>query len=417
MISTLPPELMEHIYSYCLQPDLMNLAFCSKEVYASVKRCLWRQVKVPWQVLTKRRLPDMVRNLRNTLSLCLCDRNTEKYEDEANNNSSHHNNNNNYCNRQLDTTLYTLQNIDKQKCSSNAFLSVVSTNYTKILSHCNSYKLRRLHITGLPINLDIKQTADVLKNLCELSLTGIGSHFDWNHLTALRHLQRLSFERCDGLNDESVSKIVQCQKLEELTFKVCISMRDGSLKSISTLKNLQKLSIFNNTFITGASFKHLHHLNNLEHLHIESALINDESLLHLSQTLTQLRTLKLIGCCKISDVGFSKVDRLVFLRELDIKMCWRITGNCFQYIRSLLLLRTLSFTSVNLTASVFGNLQQMKELMEVNITNVDCQLTVNDGAVERFCSQTGMKKQCLPTKVSFSNVSTRKFQTVFLRRV
>lgn len=66
---------------------------------------------------------------------------------------------------------------------------------------------------------------------------------------------------------------------------------------------------------------------------------------------------------------------------------------------------------------LFLFIAQVRELREVDITNVDCQLTVSDGVVEKFCSQTGMKKQCMTSKVSFSKFSHRKFQTVFLRKV
>ena len=337
MISLLPPELKEHIYSFCQPPDLLNVAFCSKDLYASVKGSLWKQVKLPWRMLAKRKLPDMARNLKYTCNLCVCNsrgnaiKSNNNNNNTNNNNNNYNNNNNNNSSRQRDDTLYTLQSFDQGKYNSDAFLSVVSDNYAKLLSHCNAHKLRKLHITGLPIQLDIKQTADVLKNIRELSLAGTESfNFDWSHLTRLRHLRKLSFERCDGINDDSVAKITQCERLEELTFKVCVSMRDAALRSIGTLRNLKKLSIVSNTFITCAAFKELHQLQTLDHLHVESTLINDESLQHLSQTLTRLTVLKLIGCCKISDAGFTKMERLQCLLELDIKMCWRITGQCFQ---------------------------------------------------------------------------------------
>ena len=134
----LPPELREHVYSYCATCDLLNLGCCSKALYASLKYILWEVVKVPWHALQHRSLPNM-ENLLYTHHLSFY---------EKNNDNNKHN-----------------------KICSNAWIKI-SMNYEKVLNHCNPNNLTKLDIIGVATNPEIKQTVIMLKNLKELSLTG-----------------------------------------------------------------------------------------------------------------------------------------------------------------------------------------------------------------------------------------------------
>ena len=208
-------------------------------------------------------------------------------------------------------------------------------------------------------------------------------------MNTLIHLKKLSLEKC-GIDDDGIKNIAEGNKLEELHFDLCYLMRDVSLKHISSIVDLKKLTIIRNNYITANAFKHLGNLNQLLYLHIQSTSINDENLIYLCENLKTLKMLYL-GNKNITDYGFTKINLLCSLTELNITMCYSVTDVSFCYIESLSSLHKLSFNATNLSDIIFTHLLPLTSLKEVKITN----MKFPDNVLDKFCKQVGMTRKRL----------------------
>ena len=287
---------------------------------------------------------------------------------------------------------------------------MVSFNYSKLLNNCNPNKLTSLHILGIPTNPNIKQTVHVLKNLKELHLNGTSFlfHTDWQHLEQLKHLHKLSLTEC-GVDDSDVNDIVKCRQLRDVHLEGCCFLRDESVRHISRLEELTHLTIMNNVFISPIAFQHLSEMHTLTHLHIESTCLNNETLIHLCEHLTQLQLLKL-GDNNVSDPGFISIHNLPHLRDLNVDLCWHITDECFTLISGIQTLKRLSFTAIHLSEEVFSYLRELSQLEEMVVLNVDFHAWCD--VIKTFSEDMNMERQWK----GFMNVSYERYQTVVLRK-
>ena len=249
------------------------------------------------------------------------------------------------------------------------------------------------------------------RNLQELSLNGTSFlfHTDWQHLTQLQHLTKLSLTEC-GVDDNDINDISHCSQLRHIHLEGCCFIRDESLKHISRLTQLTHLTITNNVFISPIAFQHLNGLLQLSHLHIESTCLNNESLIYLCEHLTNLRVLKL-GDNNISDPGFSQVNELSQLTELNVDLCWHITDDCFTLISTIQSLERISFTAIHLTEEIFTSLRKLPRLQHVTVINVDFHAWHN--VITRFSEDMGMQRQWK----GLGDVSYEKYQTVVLQKL
>lgn len=378
----LPPEIKEFIFCYCTVKDLKSLARCSREFYNSLEYIIWRVVRIPWDILEEKGLPEKVENLRFTNCLTLFER--EIAEERSK---------------------------DSDDINCDAWFNK-SVNFSKILNSCDLNRLTKLNLIGVATNPEIQSTVAVLKKIKELSLIGTGFLFDtdWKYLKTLQYLKRLKLCKC-GIEDEGVEHIVHCQDLVDLHLELCYLMRDEGLLHICSAINLRKLTLIQNSHISANAFKCFRYLKELVYLHLEATNIDDTNLVYLCEYLQALQVLN-VGSKIVTDAGFAKISSLNSLLELNIDTCSNVTDSCFDFIKDLPKLKKISFNSTNLTDKVFTNLLQLKTLQEVNIINLS--FSFSEDIVDNFCKQLGLKKRIVSGNWKVNFITLAKDYSVTL---
>merc|ERR550519_1565692 len=139
----LPPELLQHVLSFCSTTDIVNLACCSRQHHAAVKHLVWAQVFINHpQCGTLQHKKKHFHNLQHAELLCL-------YWEQPD---------------------LQLQQQEQQRNTSD-FLFPASAdkmcdfvfNYALFLDNFDAQKLRTLAITGLQVKSLIHNTLSVFK--------------------------------------------------------------------------------------------------------------------------------------------------------------------------------------------------------------------------------------------------------------
>lgn len=121
--------------------------------------------------------------------------------------------------------------------------------------------------------------------------------------------------------------------------------------------------------VTDAGLKHLKHLNKIKHLRISAGLtvssVSDSGLVHM-KPLTELESLYLGGCI-ITDEGLTEVAGLTNLRSLDLFSCRRITDDGFAELATLAYLEDLSVQSTGISGEGLQHLTACENLTTLDV--------------------------------------------------
>lgn len=344
-------DVMEPIYNLCSVPDLVNFACCSRTCYASVKYLIWRFIKIPWVYLQQRSLTQ----------------------------------------RQVECLQYTIRLTfsNKNNFSGDVNWKNVASNYEQILRRCNPYKLLSIRIDGVMVDKGVKLTLKWLDKLHSaqdmkennynnsttpppISASGRRSNSVTRLFGNFRILPRHAARSCSFRDEDLLEKNISYQYLNELYLSHCLWLTDNTLRHISTLTDLKRLTISHN-HISSNGFLHIGKLYKLVELNIESTLISDHSLNHISQTLRSLQTLNCGRCNDVTDIGLSHISKFTKLTNLDISWCTKITDKGFSHLRKLTLLTRLKLQGCTLlTDDGIKHIQVCTGLEKLNIgcTNV-----------------------------------------------
>ena len=283
----LPWDIKDYLSEYYLAEDLLNVACCSKEYYASFKEFLWRKVFIPWDSLKKQPFlsNDFKENLKWTSSLYL-----------------HH------------------------SLTFGDFWPSVSVNYYRLMTEHNINSLVKLEINNILTDEGIKIICKnlrklrylILHNCIDLSVTG------WEQLADLTNLKALSIKNC-FIRNSGVEKLTHIKNLEE--FHLDIDWDENvyitilAFKQINKIMSLKKLTISctNELRFTPKSLGWIQILKNLVELSFEQTSLGDGGLSYISSSAMQLNKLNIKGCHKITDSGLIVLRNLISLRELNIQ--------------------------------------------------------------------------------------------------
>lgn len=155
-------------------------------------------------------------------------------------------------------------------------------------------------------------------------------------LVGMCELQELDLQGCGEVKDSGLLYISQgLTKLESLTLSFCLEVTNEGIAHIASgLLHLKKLYLRSCRRIgDGTMYSLATHCPTLEHLDVSFChRIRDTSLNHLAQGLPNLKSLQL-SACNISDSGvLALAQSLHGLRHLSIGQCERLTDRSLGYI-------------------------------------------------------------------------------------
>ena len=196
------------------------------------------------------------------------------------------------------------------------------------------------HVQILSLKRTIKDVVTGIKNLESLNLSGCYNVTDTGlahgFSIELPHLKVLDLSLCKQVTDQSIGRIVQNLKnLETLELGGCSNISNTSLLLIAWgLKRLKKLNLRSCWQITDQGIGHLAGLSKetaegnmqLEYLGLQDCQrLSDESLKHIAQGLTSLKTINLSFCISVTDSGLKFLSKMPKLEELNLRACDNIS--------------------------------------------------------------------------------------------
>lgn len=150
---------------------------------------------------------------------------------------------------------------------------------------------------------------------------------NWPNLT---HLE-VSF--CPFLTDEIIISITEhCQKLENINFSSSAHLSDRSLESLQTCTNLNTVILSRCPKITDAGFIQLASMcHNLIHINLSFTRITDNAVLSFSSNCKSLSVISIAGCSNITGTAvLSLVRNLKELKSLILDYCHRVGADVIQ---------------------------------------------------------------------------------------
>lgn len=196
------------------------------------------------------------------------------------------------------------------------------------------------HVQILSLKRTIKDVVTGIKNLESLNLSGCYNVTDaglaHGFSLDLPHLKVLDLSLCKQVTDQSIGRIVQNLKnLETLELGGCSNISNTSLLLIAWgLKRLKRLNLRSCWQITDQGIGHLSGLSKetaegnmeLEYLGLQDCQrLSDESLKHIAQGLTSLKTINLSFCISVTDSGLKFLSKMPKLEELNLRACDNIS--------------------------------------------------------------------------------------------
>lgn len=281
-ILSLPPEIVHHICKYCYATDLISLACCSREHYASLQHLLWRRI-----IVTKRRMerdvltPRLLKQFRYTKDLHLFDYGTNMF-------------------------------YPGWLCT--------AINCKNILNNCDGNLLSKLNIKTICSDRILKLMSTRLINLKELklrsclTLTSVG----WQQFVHFQTLNRLTIRNC-SLFDKDVKAITKLKCLRDFSIVECQLLSDLSMKYIGELAELKRLMVSSNRYITPRGLVHITRLVNLLELDLSFSSINDQIISLICAVPIPLKKLDISLCSDITDYGIMELSTLKTLQQLNIQ--------------------------------------------------------------------------------------------------
>lgn len=355
------PELIEHIYRYLSISDIISIACCSKDYYKSVLFLLWATAKVPWNVdidkLSWRR-KKKVRFVRNLI-----------FGEE-----------NEYLHQPSTTDEWEL----------------ASSNFKCIVEYCDSRKLTSLRFNIACSDADLELTADVLRNLYQLTLHKCEDVTEkgWQSISTMGSLRELNLSDC-GIQDADVSQIINKLSLRKLILNQCRQLSSECLSSISSLASLQELSLSCWQFKNGepglnqlSTMKSIKVLNltgfynasndsialvkslkSLTELDLSCSSNLDDKGLGTVSSLSSLKILNICDCNKVTDTGIEKLAVMPNLQVLNISGCWKLSDFGLIHLKPLVTLRELSIGGCRFITDVgISHLVSLNLLRRLNVS-------------------------------------------------
>jgi hypothetical protein len=234
--------------------------------------------------------------------------------------------------------LVYLQSLDLSKCyniTNNGFCYIqYLTNLTKL----------NLEYTNIPDNF--LNDLSTLSNLHTIKIGGNIINQDIYYLSNLTSLQNISFT--------DFNKVKYDDPLH------------NRLKSLSNLSSLNTLS-FRKSYLINNEIEYISKLPGITSLHFEEcSFIRYESMLYF-KNLTNIQSLKLDGCIRITDDCVRLISTIINLVSLNLKCCWFITYESISYIIQLTSLKLLNVEGCSLlTDNSFRLLSNLKNLVSLN---------------------------------------------------
>lgn len=235
-------------------------------------------------------------------------------------------------------TLIEASDISLQPFSNLTTLKKLDVSYSpiRVSNLMKLINLQYLNLTGIPL-----QSGQVLINLprillaltdlqginlknCTISNLGLASLSNPRHIITLKGLDLSG----SNITNEGVSHLTSLPALERLNLSGC-QITDDSLHALSRLTNLQHLNL-NYTYITDVA--------PLNHL-------------------TGLKSLRLMGCNKITNDSLAVLRDLASLESLSLSECSQITATGVLNLSKLTALKSLSLSGSDAAA----NLKALKE--------------------------------------------------------
>jgi hypothetical protein len=155
-----------------------------------------------------------------------------------------------------------------------------------------------------------------LSRLREVDISGMLIYGrDLTPLSKLRNLETLRLGDA-SITDGNVAELGDMQGLRELWLDCSPNLTDQSLVSLRKARHLRVLS-FGRSRLTDAGLANLKDMTELEELYLLESEVGDEGL-RIVAGMTNLRTLDLQGCKRVTDKGLAYIDGLSELRGLDL---------------------------------------------------------------------------------------------------
>jgi len=263
-------------------------------------------------------------------------------------------------------------------CPSLVELDMVFSNVSLAAMHamanCGGYRLP----SSLSVKGSIEVNMDFVKLLCSLpALTAINlSHChvitDDEIIYLAIHVNTLTVLNADSLiyiTDEAVEELIRCNgprltrlhlegnkltdsslrivsrscsRLQHLHVAFCHKLSEESLQCVENLISLKSLGLRKGYRFSPAALQRMFNsdfrMNQLLYLDLtECTGLNDIALQSLARCCTRLTELYLRWCTEVSEAGLKAVVTICrSLRVIDLLGVYKITGNCFRDLSSLL---------------------------------------------------------------------------------
>ena len=396
----LPPELVQHVLSYCGRPDILNLACCSRHQYHLVRHHLWKQV---------------------FLNFPECGAFEQKKEDFHN-----------LKHAEFLGIYWTPQELQGSGnvvlCGEKLFS--FAFNYSKFLQSFNLDKLTTLTVTGVDIESFVQQTVGTFTNLHTLSLRSVKLS-DWSCVMNLCRLKVLALSQCN-VTEGALEKLSQVYKLEELTLHECVGITQQGLATINTMLSLKKLQMIDllkpiTPLSPTLDVEALCALTNLECLLLDNVPAKTNPRMNmLWASLSKLKRLELREFT-LEDDDLKELHLLTALTTLKLRHPpdGTLTSECFNYIKAVTSLRCVSFSTEVCTAAgehpkvVEQNLMCLNEMDNLRSIIIEKSRNDND-PIDPFlavlCSEFkwGIK---MPSNFSFQFQKFREYTLFRCKRV
>jgi len=199
------------------------------------------------------------------------------------------------------------------------------------------------------------------------SLAGLNSNAGGN--LALEHL---GLQDCQKLTDEALKHVSSgLTQLKSINLSFCVSISDSGLKYLAKMASLRELNLRSCDNVSDAGMAYLAEggsgITSLDVSFCDK--IDDQALVHVAQGLLQLKQLSL-SACHVSDEGLIRLAHsLTDLQTLNIGQCSRITDRSIQAVAEQLRnLRCIDlYGCTKITTSGLERIMKLPQLSVLNL--------------------------------------------------
>jgi Leucine-rich repeat (LRR) protein len=187
-------------------------------------------------------------------------------------------------------------------------------------------------------------------------------------VSGLKHLIRLSLEH------DEIGKSAMLYAISLITRLQYLQLRGGDVSEtgvshLITLKNLRHLNLHDCYNFTDAGLLSLAELTELRYLLLSFCNnVTDVGVESLTQGLTKLKELNMVGCEKITGTGLGHLSCLTSLQRLELTMCRNVTDTGLQ----MLVEGLPDLLHIEVTGSLITSvpcLSQLTKLVHLNLQN------------------------------------------------